>query len=559
MPSFLAPLLVNGRAVVGGTIPTFGLVSPVGAVVNKKYSKVSAPFDAHLLANLPSAALCGNIREGVEGGPGSTAGTPKPSATVWDNAVATGGGLKWYADMVSAAWFSGRRMLAQPRIDEAYEGTPAYGTDWKDNMAWRMAQTARVLPWVSGWLWTNEPDLLAPPSAGFNFTRDGETTKAVLTERLMSLGRAISDVVAGRSSYLPGGHTGYILGPCLARTQPDSNPGVYTNWDLAQYNNGEIIGLIHGWQSHQHREQQVPTGWNGEAVGGGSGSFYHLWTARNEANRLRATLAGGSHAPRLIPVCSTESGVGLTQDVGAYADRELLKAYKLGQQWIGYHWYAVSMYMNYAMQLSGAPPDYNFFTDALASRSFTSPAGTSTLWEEWKKITNIETHDINSFSGTIPAKSYWQFGYFYDWGILARMDSPNPISSSGNPFGEWQASRVEMPGGSIILKAASGGVRNTAAKIIYLREVRPYRLQFDVAITGSAQMRLRARGYDNTDGLAEVTDTTSSSRTLSVTFTPKRHESHAGIPDPMRVVFAGDMLSSGDGTCTITNHSITPL
>jgi len=515
----------------------------------------------------PNIGFVAGIREGAYGAPAGSATTPHPVYN-W-----TGTGLNWLRTIHSQPWMQGRWLLIQPLGSVVYEGVPPYETAWESNLRWRFYNLAKQFPTsagIRGWLHTNEPDNVGSAGQGVNMLRDftNKTSDAALAaslERNVRYARVQYEQLRGinqpANMMLPE-HPGFIAGPTGAfpsYTRRSTSSHLWSVADILKYNAGEVLDYYEAVDYHFHNVgmYRIET-FTDAPPSEGAYSPYHIWRAMNEANTLR--VAGGK-AKRQLPLVTSETGWGeenwayyppggITSGSTFYPDLEAYKGYKLGAQFCCAHWYGFSMWVWYTLAHSYAPTDYNSLKTNYAEKKHYA---TIIDIHDWRKydINNFTTYPLN-FS----AKTWEQFNRPYTWAIHYDA-SRYPTASDfppAIPFPEW---RVITFGNNSLTMAARSGSRNLAYRPIYLRSLAPHVFEVDVTVSGGASVKLRARGYDKRNGLAQVVDASTTSRTLRVQFKPQQHNMGRGLPDPAYVLIALD--HNGTGTATWSNARISTV
>ncbi len=500
----------------------------------------------------PDLGFVAGVREGILGPP-STKTAPRPVWN-WDR-------MAWARDIHEQPWMRGRGLLVEPTGSTVYEGEPAYAAEWERNIRWKHYMLATRFPThhggIIGWLHTNEPDNLPLPGQGHAFVRDfadkmSAEARAASIERNVRYARVVYEqlrAIQQPPEMRAPAHPGFFVGPCGAYPSYACEGTPNQAWSAAQflsYNAGEVIDYYDGIDWHYHNVGSSEIESFDDEPPRHLYSPYHVWHALADANSAR--MAAGK-APRPRPMVTGETGWGEKNvsyyppgrrgDTSVYyPDLEAYKGYKLGTQLCGLHWFGISMWAYYSLADSHAPTDYNSLSDAYEPKSHHAVALDIQDWRRYD-INGLDKHPLEF------AQKPWQdFNRPYSWAVhYAASRYPTAADFPPAPaFPEWRT--VTFRDGSLEMGPRDG--RNLVYRPIYLRRLVPHRFEVDVTLTGGAKVKLRARGFDKLDGLAQVVDARQANGTLRVTFTPRQHEMGHGLPDPAYVLIALD--HDGQGT-----------
>lgn len=493
---------------------------------------------------------------------GASEQNPRPFPD-WDSKA-----LLWLRDIHKQPWMQGRRMLLEPLATTVPVGNPAYGAEWEKNMRWKYYVLARQFPdqekGIWGWIHANEPDNFSMQGLKFiqDFTekRSKEAVEASL-RRNVTYARCMFEQLRGinqPAEMKAPPHPGFLVGPAGAFSMEVNHGSAF--WSPRQfltYNGGEVLDYYDAIDYHFHNYVASTVETFDDQKPDATLSPYHVWRAMEEANKAR--LAAGKPA-RLLPLVTGEDGWGeknwasvgearITDDARFYPDLQAYKGYKLAGQFCGVHWYGVSMWANYAVANSHARTDYNLLGKDYQPKSHYHVAVDI---QDWRKY---DIHNLEKYPLAFAAKDWKSFNRPYTWAVhydASRFPTADDLPPA-IPFPAWRT--VRFQDGSVSMGPSD--TRNLVYRPIYLRRLVPHRFLVDVKVSEGATVKLRARGYDKLNGLAQVLDTSKESRTLSVEFTPRQHAMGRELPDPAYVLIALD--HDGKGTVTWSNPRITVM
>ncbi|MBK8174272.1 MAG: hypothetical protein IPK66_03000 [Rhodospirillales bacterium] len=522
---------------------------------NFKYGFDNPNYVESLNTNLPKGFLSG-VREAPQVGvPTSSAAVPKPTYP-WD------GRLSWFStirDPTLNSWIQGRKLLINPGVSAVYEGPAGQQyseTTWGDNIRWRLHQMALPFPTADdavGWLHPNECDN-ADMTFG-DFVRDAPANEAqVAMDRLILLAKMMwQELRTGPFSYRTEPHPGFILGPTISRAAiaaltAANGDDKFSIYDILTRNNGEILDFYDGIDIHNHMVSRILE-FNNKEPGLKEYNLFQGWKSLQEANRLRV-LAGKQE--RLLPITSTESGVSDTPPNGVYVkdyiNHSALRGYtRMHVMFCAMHWWAISLWTIFSFGRTGgdvAPYDFTEGVDGVPKAD----------WPVLLDIVDYRKYSIDRYTSEILQKTWEDFNKPYTWCVHVLQNvEPEAGITEGNPWPTTNWARVTFPGGRIDM--TSGG-RNLVYRPVHLTSLGPHKISVEVQTTGIA--KLRARGYDKLNGLAEQAEqsTSASWTTIEVIFTPRQH-SVTHLPNPCYVLICLD--HNGVGTASFRNPQITAL
>jgi hypothetical protein len=493
---------------------------------------------------------------------GSTEQNPRPTPD-WDSKA-----LRWLRDIHKQPWMQGRGMLLEPLATTVPIGDPPFGAEWEKNMRWKYYVLAKQFPeqekGIWGWIHANEPDNFGMQGLkfiqDFSDKRSNEAVEASVRRNVM-YARCMFEQLRGinqPADMKAPAHPGFLIGPAGAFAMDTKHgPALWSPRQFLSYNGGEVLDYYDAVDYHFHNYVASTVETFDDQKPATALSPYHVWRAMQDANSVRVA-AGKS--PRLLPLVTGEDGWGernwssvgqATSSEAAqfYPDLPAYKGYKLAGQFCGVHWYGLSMWANYAVANSHARTDYNLLGKDYRPKLHYEVAVDIQDWRKYD-IKNLKKYPL-----AFAAKDWRSFNRPYTWAVhydASRFPTADDLPPA-IPFPAWRT--VKFQDRSVSMAASEN--RNLVYRPVYLRRLVPHRFLVDVRVSDGATVKLRARGYDKLNGLAQALDTSKESRTLSVEFTPRQHNMGRDLPDPAYVLIALD--HDGKGTATWSNPRITVL
>lgn len=349
----------------------------------------------------------------------------------------------------------------------------------------------------------------------------------------------------------------YMAWPSLAfpsRTNQDANQKIYFVDMCAEYN-GIIFDYVDIISVHMHRVMSNMESYTNQPPADNAQSMYHICKIIEETNALR--VANGM-AVKKMPVMIDEAGLLINSPpgwetsastIGVPSDASptytydtgncAFRLYRMGGMILEFCWYGLIAHVDYVIAYSGAYNYYSFQPNQSVNDSVDGlPMKVMHDWREHFKTWNFNLYDINLFTqGSFPNKSWNEYYKAYTWGAYIPMGTAavNSLASGLPPYNGWRNITFGADGVVTMTSTYSVG-RNLIFRPVWLRKpTLDHTVSVEInfpTVNANAKAKLRVRGYDKLNGLAnsevevvgnDTAATGSNWKTVSVTVTHVGH------------------------------------
>ncbi len=499
-------------------------------------------YIAELSSSLNGSMQFRTVREAMEGAP-----TVAGGAWNWES----DGNLAWFDRIASQPWF--KSYIVETRA--AFLAGGNFGDSWEAKVRYRLAKwlqrfgNGRTMAIITP---GNEPD---NPSGDGVWGQVGPGTVAQRLGRYLDLCRwAREELHTGPQAY-PDTNPVFpakcaLIGPTWAFGDlADGGPGAFRVDEFLHLNDGEVMDYWDAMDGHWHvaAATRMPD-WNGSTESAPSTTAFSPYNMSQAIIAVNAVREAAGKPARWIPITTTEAGYPINTGYGTWStasQREALSRVRLANHHAQFHRWGICLWTVYSWKLSAKSIDYN-----LVSPSYVEREGWNTVLE----IADPAQYSMDRFiGGVIPVPNKGQDEYWRASDFLVYVSGTSNPSGTYPSFGISEYNRVTMDGTKI---RCTAGNNNRVHMPIYLTQIgRPFDLVANVVVSGGATARLCAYGHDKTKMHAQVTDVTTTSRTLSVRFTPVQH-TNPYLPNPAYVDFW--IEHNGVGSAEFSGFKILP-